>query len=94
MTAPTVTITLPLDAYNRYLETVTFLPGIIGQAEATFAFLNRLHEDKDHDGHLGFGAITGLCARALASVGDVEGLHLEHLARDMRAAAERGNRGE
>jgi hypothetical protein len=94
MTAPTITITLPADAFNRYLNTVETLPGIIGQAEEVFAFLNRLHEDKDHDGHLGFAAITGLCARALASVGDVEGLNLEHLAEDMRKASKGRDHGK
>jgi len=94
MTAPTITITLPVDAFNRYVNTVETLPGILGQAEMAFAFLNRLHADQDHEGHLGFEAITGLCARALASVGRAEGLDLEHLAEDMRKASTGGNHGQ
>ena len=95
MTAPIITITLPADAFARYLNTVETLPGILGHAETAFAFLNRLHEDRDHEGHLGFAAITALCARGLASVGDVEGVHLEGLASAMRnAAAEGGKHGK
>jgi len=44
--------------------------GAVEKGERAFAFLERLHDDTDYSGHLGFGAVCGLCSDAFAGVLD------------------------
>lgn len=56
----------------------------LSYAETAFRFLALLHADQEHPGHLGFEAVCHLCARALASVAEREGVQLEHLVSGLR----------
>ena len=62
----------------------------LSYAELAFGFLARMHGSRDYDGHLGFEAVCTLCQRALASVGDNEGLVVEKLVASLRRAQPAG----
>ena len=59
---------------------------VIRHAELAFAFLGRLHEDGDHEGHHGFGAMCALCAFGLGSVLAREDEHWIKFAASLRNA--------
>ena len=56
----------------------------LSYAETAFAFLARLHGDKDHDGHLGFEAVCRLCGQGLSFVLQTEGDRVEDLVANLR----------
>ena len=56
----------------------------MGRAERASHFLARLHDDQDHDGHTGFGAICGLCTQALDGVLNKEDDQLVDFVKSLR----------
>jgi hypothetical protein len=78
---------LTMAVRQQYADAAENMSVMLGYAETAFGFLARLHGDGDHTGQLGFEAVCALCERGLASVGEKEGLTVEHLVEQLR----RGN---
>lgn len=53
-------------------------------AEEAFGFMERLHSDGDHDGHVGFAALSGLCALGIGGHLAAAGDDLVNLAKALR----------
>ena len=56
--------------HPRFAEAAQEVLTTLSYVETAMAFLARLHSDHDHDGHLGFEAITTLCQQGIRGVLD------------------------
>ena len=79
-----ITLTLTKAGAEQFANAAEQISMMLGYAETAFCFLGRLHGDRDHVGHLGFEAVCVLCERALASIGEKEGVTVEHLVSHLR----------
>lgn len=61
-------MTLTKADHHQFAEAAEQMSVAICNAETAFAFLARLHGDRDHEGHHGFEAVNRLCALGLQQV--------------------------